>query len=83
MHILWTSHIKDAEEQAEFKKYVENSSALLDRLTEILLKKIEAAEVARIAKNNFVSGSWAFDQADTNGYIRALREIRAITNRKE
>ena len=83
MHILWTSHIKDEGEKTDFQKYVENSTALLNRLADIITKKIEAAEAVRIGKKNFEMPSWAYDQADTNGYIRALKEIRAITNRKE
>ena len=83
MHLLWSAHIQDKEEKADFQKYVENSTALLDRLADIITKKVEAAETARLSKKNFEMPSWAYDQADTNGYIRALKEIRAITNRKE
>ena len=83
MHIIWGSHIEDAEERDDFIKYVKNSSSLLDRMTDILTKKIEAADATRLLKKNFDMASWAYDQADTNGYIRALKEIRAITNRKE
>ena len=83
MHLLWGAHIKDEEERADFQKYVENSTSLLDRLADIITKKIEAADHERMSKKQFDLPSWAFYQADTNGYIRALREIRAITNRKE
>ena len=83
MHLLWSAHIQDKEEKADFQKYDENSTALLDRLADIITKKVEAAETARLSKKNFEMPSWAYDQADTNGYIRALKEIRAITNRKE
>lgn len=83
MHIIWASHIKDEEEKEEFIKYVENSSTLLDRLTSIVKEKIEAAEAARISKKGFTLPAWPYMQADINGYIRALKEIKAITNRKE
>lgn len=83
MHPLWTSHIKDEEEKAAFRAYVANSTSLLNRLADIITKKIEAAETARLDKQNFDKPSWAFEQADTNGYIRALREMKTITNRKE
>jgi len=83
MHIIWTSHIKDEEEKEQFKKYVENSSALLDRLTDIIEKKINAAETQRVSEKNYQFPAWPYRMADYNGYIRALAEMKAITNRKE
>ena len=83
MHVLWTSHIKDKEEQEEFRKYVLNSSALLDRLTEIVNMKIAAAEKTRLSEKDYALATWAFKQADLNGYLRAWHEIKTLTQRKE
>lgn len=83
MHVLWTSHIKDDEERAEFKKYIENSTSLLDRLTAIVNIKIATAEQARLAEKGYASPSWAFRQADLNGYLRAWHEILSLTKRKD
>lgn len=83
MHIIWASHIKDEEEKEEFKKYVENSSTLLDRLTDIIKEKMKAAERQRVSEKNYQFPAWPYKMADYNGYIRALTEIKAITNRKE
>jgi len=83
MHIIWTSHIKDEEEKEEFKKYVENSAAILDRLTDIIEKKIKAAEALRISEKNYQFPAWPYKMADCNGYTRALEELKSITNRKE
>ena len=83
MHILWASHIKDEEEKEEFKKYVENSSTLLDRLTEIIKNKINSAEATRLLEKDYSLTSWPFKQADLNGYLRALKEIKDLTKRKD
>ena len=83
MHVLWTSHIKDDEEKAEFKKYVENSTSLLDRLTEIVNTKIATAEQTRLSEKGYASPSWGLRQADFIGYLRAWHEIKALTQRKE
>ncbi len=83
MHILWASHIKDDEEREEFKKYVANSSALLDRLTEIVNMKIAAAESRRLSEKDYNNPSWPLKQADTIGYLRAWHEILALTKRKD
>ena len=83
MHILWTSHIKDDEEKEEFRKYVNNSSALLDRLTEIVNIKIAAAERSRLSEKDYALAMWPFKQADLNGYLRALNEMKTLTQRKD
>lgn len=81
MDVLWTSHLKTKEEKEEFAKYVANSSSLLDRLGEIVRIKKESAEKARLDKEAYSSPSWAFIQADTNGYLRAIREIEHLLKR--
>jgi len=83
MHIMWTAHIKDEEEKAEFKAYIANSSALLDRLTEIINVKIAAAERTRLSEKDYGLQTWPFKQADLNGYLRAFNEIKTLTQRKE
>ncbi len=83
MNILWSSHIKDDEEREDFKKYVANSSALLDRLTEIVNIKIAAAEITRLSEKDYALASWALRQADLNGYLRAWHEILTLTKRKD
>lgn len=83
MHIMWTSHLKDEEEKEEFRKYVNNSSALLDRLTEIVNIKIAAAEGRRLSEKDYALATWGFKQADLNGYLRAWHEIKTLTQRKD
>ena len=83
MHILWSSHIKDDEEREDFKKYVANSSALLDRLTEIVNMKIVTAEKARLSEKDYALSTWPYKQADLNGYLRAWHEILTLTKRKD
>ena len=83
MHILWASHIKDDEEKEEFKKYVANSSALLDRLADIVNMKLSTAEKTRLSEKDYALASWAMRQADLNGYLRAWNEMKALTKRKD
>lgn len=83
MHIMWTSHIKDEEEKVDFKAYIANSTALLDRLTDIINMKIDAAEKARVSEKGYDNATWPFKQADLNGFVRALNEIKTLTQRKD
>lgn len=79
MHPLWSAHLPDAD-KAEFEKYVSNSKALLDRLRELLVRKIESAEKDRIDKGGYENASWPYKQADINGYVRALHEVKQLIN---
>lgn len=83
MHIIWFAHIKDEKEKKEFKEYIENSTALLNRLTDILKNKSNAAESLRLSEKDFHMSSWPYRQADLNGYLRALKEMKEIVARKE
>ena len=80
---MWTSHIKDDEEKEEFRKYINNSSLLLDRRTKIIKEKIAAAERSRLSEKDYALATWPFKQADTNGYLRALNEMKTLTKRKD
>lgn len=74
--IKWTSHLKSVEEQEKFRAYVLSSVGVLKRLADILESKVDAREVFK--EEDYNSPSWAFKQADRNGYVRALREIQQM-----
>ena len=74
--IKWTSHLKSAEEQQKFRDYVLSSVGVLKRLADILEIKVDAREVFK--EEDYKNPSWAFMQADRNGYVRALREIQQM-----
>ena len=78
MHSLWTSHLKTQEEKDRFKQTIMSSSAILTRINELLDMKIKAAEKERISDKAYGQPSWAFKQADTNGVIRTLKEIKQL-----
>jgi hypothetical protein len=70
---MWTSHLKTQKEKDNFKEYILNSSSLWDRLGSLLREKIPKS-----LETDYEVASWAYYQADQNGYERALREILAI-----
>lgn len=74
--IKWTSHLKSPEEQEKFRAYVLSSVGVLKRLADILESKVDAREVFK--EEDYKNPSWAFQQADRNGYVRALREIQQM-----
>jgi hypothetical protein len=59
------------DEQDGFKKEVKSAKNVLDKLEQIVNSKIKEIVIA----NDYDSPSWAYKQADRNGYNRALTEI--------
>lgn len=80
MKAIWTSHLKDPKEIEDFKVYVKNSSALINRLSDILEAKLDAVE--RPKKTDYDCPSWAYEQADRNGQVRTLLDILEILDLK-
>lgn len=72
LSISWTKHLKDREEVRKFKEYVLNSVGVTNRLADILEEKVKNHEVFK--EEDYKNPSWAFAQADRNGYVRALIE---------
>ena len=72
MQTLWFQHLPRAE-QEEFKKLVLGSKKVLDRLKEICYNTTHNEVVTHVV--DYESPSWAYKQADRNGYLRAYDEI--------
>lgn len=77
MQHLWFSHLPKSD-QENFKKLVLGSKKVLDRLQEICYNTIQSGVVP--AKADYDSPSWAYIQADRNGYLRAFKEIHDLLN---
>lgn len=75
MQHQWFSNLPK-DKQDEFKKLVLGSQKVLDRAREICYNKI--MELESPPTGDYDSPSWAYKQADRNGYIRALKEIEKL-----
>lgn len=71
----WYSNLPKAE-QEKFKELVRGSKKVLDRLREICYNTKDG--VLATSKTDYDSPSWAYKQADRNGYIRAYEEIAKL-----
>ena len=74
MQIQWFNHLKDPQEQSSFKTYILSSKKVLDRAVELCYNRLENKEMIS-SEVDYESASWAYKQADRNGYIRAYKEI--------
>jgi hypothetical protein len=70
---LWLSHLKDQKEKESFKQYILNANSLWDKLNTILENKI-----VKQKEIDYVNPSWAYFQADQNGYNRAIKDIQEL-----
>jgi len=74
----WTHHLKEPEEKERFKKYVQNNRTLLERLSSILDSWEKQLTSEELSQKSYDSPSWAYEQADCNGYRRCLRDVQKI-----
>lgn len=70
----WFSKLPKAE-QAQRKEFVKSNQKVLDILSEICYTMDTGERVS-----DYDSPSWAYKQADRNGYARALRDIQSLLN---
>ena len=70
MKTIWFMDLPK-DEQEGFKREVKSAKSVLDKLEQIVQKKIKEIVVV----DDYDSPSWAYKQADRNGYNRALTEI--------
>lgn len=82
MKTTWTAGLKE-QEKKEVVEDFKASPALRARLTHLLTKKIDSERSSALAKTSYDSPSWAYLQADTNGYERALREVISLLEEKD
>lgn len=75
MKTLWTKGSKNPKEIAlHFKE----AHILRERLVVMLEEKIDSEIRERLNKSSYTSPSWALRQADSLGYMRALKEAISL-----
>lgn len=82
LSILWTKN-REGLDAVAFGERVVNSHDVLFRLQEILKDKISDARQSQLSSSSFDKPSWAYKQADLNGYQRALEEITHLIEIRE
>lgn len=78
MKLTWVSHLPK-DQQEGFKKQINSAQDILERLQQILEDK--RTEV--VLSTDYDNPSWAYKQADRNGYDRALTEVINLINMKD
>ena len=73
MKTIWFMDLPK-DQQEGFKRQISSSKDVLEKLENILKDKIKEV----VLSDDYDSPSWAFKQADRNGYNRALTEVLNI-----
>ena len=77
MQHRWFSHLPSSE-QEEFKKLVLGSQKVLDKLKQLCYNTIQNGVLP--SSQDYDNPSWAYKQADRNGYLRAHQELYDLLN---
>lgn len=80
MYSVWTKHLKDPEEKAQFEKNLRNSKWILDKLDEILLSMETSLRRSEISPASYDSPNWAYRQAHSNGFLQSITSVRRLIN---
>lgn len=77
MKTSWTAGLKE-DKKIEIIADFKSCPALRARLEDILTKKIDSLRKENLSKESYSSPSWAYAQADGNGYERGLKEVISL-----
>lgn len=81
MNSAWTKGLRKGSQEAKDVGEAFASSALIRRRLVEILKAFDEEEL-RNRSSDYDSPSWAFKQADSVGYARALHRVMAILEEK-
>lgn len=74
MKTTWTAGM-DKDDAEEFEQHFLNASLVREKLLKIIESKYSSSISSTLTKGNYANANWAYEQADSIGYMRALKEI--------
>lgn len=78
MKTAWLKGSKDKEAKDIMRNEYNKSKLLRERLLSLLNDKIESEYKSTRSKDGYADANWAYRQADSQGYLRALHEIISL-----
>lgn len=78
MKTVWTTGLSSDDTKKDIAESFSQGALLRRRLSELLQDKMDTEVVARTKREDYESPSWAYKQADSSGYLRALREVISL-----
>lgn len=79
LSLLWTSNLKTEEAKRSFQELLAvSNSAVWKRLLEIVREEKDKTYRSALKSSQYDSPSWAYQQADNVGYVRALDLVEQL-----
>lgn len=69
---------EDEEQLKELAELILSSTRIFSEVEKIIDNMIESKHKLNVSMSEYDKPSWAYKQADTNGYLRALNEIKKL-----
>jgi len=80
MYSIWTKHLKDQEEKAQYEKSLRNAKWVLDDISKILKTLEEELDRVELNPKFYELPNWEYRQADNIGYRRCLNLVKKLIN---
>jgi Cu2+-containing amine oxidase len=80
VYTAWTNHLKTDEDKKSFAISVSRSKHVLNRLKSLIEQDLEATGKAEISLKAYDNLNWAYRQAHTNGYKKALTNLLTLVD---
>lgn len=81
MKTVWTKGL-NKEDAEEIRQIYVGSARFRAKLTELLTEKANSRRAGALSEESYVNPNWAYVQADSIGYERALKEIISLISEK-
>jgi hypothetical protein len=73
--VQWLCHLPQGKERQELEQHIRNSTLVLGRLREIILKEIEGIDHWENNSNYYDNPSWSHKQAHMNGQRSSYQDL--------
>ena len=75
MKTTWFNHLKEKEQQEEFKRLIKACQPVLERLSSLLGDKLEKVSKEQDSLDIYNSPNWEYLQVDYNSQRRVYKEL--------
>lgn len=80
MYSVWTKHLANEKDKDDFKRTLQGSRTVLNRLKAIMDEDENSLTKNEISPKVFEDPNWAYKQAYANGYRSCLRLMKTLVD---
>lgn len=80
MKTIWTDHLRDQDEKAQFEKSLRHSSWILEHIGTLLGRMEKSLDKQELSPRAYDQPNWDYRQAHANGFRQCLNNIKDLIN---